>query len=76
MANLLANFQINTPDGSRIIVSTKPDELATCISVSDDGLGISFEPGKECLKVFIEAITLASEAGAREPGLAYKSLPQ
>ncbi|MFM8694954.1 MAG: ATP-binding protein, partial [Actinomycetota bacterium] len=55
IANLLANAQIHTPDGSKIMVSAKQDELATYISVSDNGPGISVESQERIFERFYRA---------------------
>ncbi|NDE50443.1 MAG: sulfate adenylyltransferase subunit CysD, partial [Actinobacteria bacterium] len=69
IANLLANAQIHTPDGSKIIVSASQDDLATYISVSDNGPGISVESQERIFERFYRADLSRVRSGAEGTGL-------
>jgi two-component system OmpR family sensor kinase len=69
IANLLANAQSHTPAGSKIIVSAIQDELATYISVSDNGPGISVESQERIFERFYRADSSRVRSGAEGTGL-------
>jgi two-component system OmpR family sensor kinase len=69
IANLLANAQIHTPDGSKIIVSASQDDLATYISVSDNGPGISVESQERIFERFYRADLSRKRSGVEGTGL-------
>jgi two-component system OmpR family sensor kinase len=69
IANLLANAQIHTPDRSKIIVSANQDDLATYISVSDNGPGISVESQERIFERFYRADLSRMRSGVEGTGL-------
>lgn len=69
IANLLANAQIHTPGGSKIIVSAGQNDLATYISVSDNGPGISVESQERIFERFYRADLSRKRSGTEGTGL-------
>jgi two-component system OmpR family sensor kinase len=69
IANLLANAQSHTPDGSKIIVSASQDDSASYICVCDNGPGISVESQERIFERFYRADSSRVRSGTEGSGL-------
>ena len=64
LRNLIGNALKYTPAGGQVTIAARQDERATCLTVSDTGIGI---PGEELPRVF-EEFFRSQPARQRDPG--------